>query len=339
VSTRPPSPAAPDPEAVATGLRVAMAATACVLVTESLHLDLGYMSVYVALNVLVVYPSTSFRHGAERLLGQVTGVAYGLTLVQLFRTIPPVFLLLLTIGQTAAFYVYLSRRPAYVSFLAGLFMPTVAYLGLTADPAAAVPTATALIAQVTLGVSAATLISVATGAKPAASIEAGGATLFPLRADLASQALMLSITSVGTMLVTLALGLPVIPTVASGVLLAATPGPRALGARAWQRILGVVFGGGYSIPAVWLLSRMSYLPLLLALLALGLFTAAYCARASAAYGYIGRQSGILVGTVMVSPTDDYGRADPAVQRFIGIMVALVISLAVQAVWEAVREKE
>jgi uncharacterized membrane protein YccC len=117
------------------------------------------------------------------------------------------------------------------------------------------------------------------------------------------------------------------------MMLGVTGDPVALRAKAWQRLLGVVFGGGYSIVAVLLLTRMPHLPLLLAFLALGMFGAACHTRASEAYSYVGLQAGIVVSMVLVSPTDDYGSADPALQRFVGVVVGTAVSLVVQLLWE------
>jgi hypothetical protein len=64
-----------------------------------------------------------------------------------------------------------------------------------------------------------------------------------------------------------------------------------------------------------------------------MFGAAYFARASATSSYIGLQAGMVVSMVLVSPTDDYGSADPALQRLIGIAVGMVVALGVQGLWK------
>lgn len=319
--------------AVTTGLRVAVASSVCILLGSAFHLDLVYMSVFSGLIVMAQYPFTSFQKGVERIIGRGAGIGFGLLLALGFRNLPLLFLVLLLTWQLAAFYLYASNRLAYTALQAGIFVPTVAYLGVLGEPDAAIHTAVAIFIQVVLGVGVAMLITWGTGAEHSVHIEAGGEPLLPLRPDWLSRSAMLTTSSVVTMFATLALELPVIPAVVSALILAMTTDAHALRLKAGQRVLGVVFGGTYSLAALLLLTRQSHFPLLLALTALGMFVAAYATRASAKYSYVGLQSGVVMAMVMVGPTDASGSPSPAVQRFIGILVGLVVSVTVHVLWE------
>lgn len=316
------------------GLRVAAATTLCVLLTELFHLHMGYLSVISAHIVMSQYQYTSFQKGVERIFGRVSGVWYGLLVVEFFHEKPFLFLGLMAAGQMAAGYLYASGRLNYAALQFGVFSPVVAEMGL-ADPASIVPTAQSIIWQVVLGVGAAILVNWLTGAEGPAFIETKGPPLWPLRGDWLSQGAMLATTAMTTMLASLLLELPVTPAMVSAMLLVIVPDLQALRRKAGQRALAVLIGGAYAFVGLFLLARLPHFGLLLALSFLAMFCAAYFTRASANYSYAALQTGFVIPMVLICTANELGSFAPAVQRFIGIGVGVLISMTVHYLWPVV----
>jgi uncharacterized membrane protein YccC len=214
----------------------------------------------------------------------------------------------------------------------------VAYVGLTSNPGAAVPTAVNILIQIILGVGAAMLVNWLTGAEHSLDIVTQGEPLLPVNLHWLSLAAMLTLTSLTTMFACLALDLPVIPATVSSLLLAMTTDLHALRIKAEQRALGVVLGGGYSFLALLVLGRLPHFPLLLAFLALGLFVAASITRGSARYSYVGLQAGIAIGMVLVGAGDTPGSIEIAVQRFLGVVIGVAASVTIHSLWDAAQPR-
>lgn len=326
----------PEPAAVATALRVMAATSLCLVIGQWLHLDLPYLSLFSAHIVMSQYTITSFQKGVERIVGRSLGVGYGLLLLALFREVPLVFLLLLIAWQIAAFYLYASGHLAYSAMQAGVFAPTVAQIGMTGDVVGAVSSGGSIMVQVILGVTAATLVNGLTGAENTITLDTRGQSLTPLRWDWISSSVMLTTMAMLTLFVTILLALPVVPTMVSAMILGMAPDTAALERKAEQRLLAVLGGGCYGFLGLLLLARIHSFGLLLTWNAFGMFLASYVTRASAKYSYVGLQTGLLLPMVLVGSSDDFGSMEPAVERFIGVILGSAVSFIVEILWPPVR---
>jgi uncharacterized membrane protein YccC len=319
------------PAAVALGLRIGVAATTCLVVTEWLHLQEAALSVYSTHLVMVQFPFSAFQKGVERIVGRVAGVLYGLALVQLFWPTPFLFVTLAVLGLLVVFYVYASGRLSYAALNGGLFVGVMAVTGITA-PATALPYAVGLIPQLVLGVGAALLVNWVTGAERTVAIVTTGEPLWPLRRDWLSVSAMLTTIQGVTVIVALALDLPALPTVISATMLGISPDLPSLFQKGWLRLLGGMFGGGLALAAMVLLVAMPYFPLLLALVFFGMFLAGYLTKASANYSYAFLQLGLVFPLVLISPTGGIGSIAKAVNRLVGVVVGLLVAELVSVLW-------
>ena len=142
--TAPPAPQPHPPTGHA--LRVALAATACLVVVELGRLQHGNLAVWTTHMVMSQYTFSIFQKGVERIVGRGLGIVAGLVVVTLFRDAPVVALLVESVLLLAFFYVYFAGRLAYTFLNAGLYVVAMFQIG-HANPAAAVPEAEGLFAQ------------------------------------------------------------------------------------------------------------------------------------------------------------------------------------------------
>jgi uncharacterized membrane protein YccC len=318
--------------AVSLGLRVGVAATTCLLVTEWFHLEQSSLSVYTAHLILAQFTFTAFQKGVERFVGRALGVVYGLVLVQLFLDTPFLYLLLMAAGQITACYFYLSGRLAYAALMAALFIGIMVALGLTA-PGTAVPYAANVIPQLFLGEAMAFLVNWVTGAERTLAIETKGQDLLPLRTDWLNTSVMLSTGQIAAMFATLLLDLPVLPTMVSALIVGIAPtAGQGMGKKALQRTWGAILGGGYAFGAMVLLALMPYFTLLLALVFVGMFLAAFGTKVSQSSSYVFLQMGLVLPMVLIAPSGGLGSISNAVQRLIGVGVGLLVAEAVFLLW-------
>jgi hypothetical protein len=325
-------PADASASAVSLGLRVAVAATVCLCVSEWLHLEQTALSVYTTHLVMVLFPISSFQKGFERLMGRGAGVVYGWLLIALFLDVPLLYLTLMFVGQVIACYVYLSGRLAYAALMAAIFIGVVAYFGLT-SPVVAWSYGWYVIIQVALGEVVAILVNFITGAERTLVIQVTGQPLLPLQPSWFNTAAMLSTGQVVTLFVTQWLDLPVLPTMITAVMLGVTPGgPQVRWMRARQRAAGAVFGGGYALGAMILLSALPFFALLAALTFLAMFISAYLAKASQKYSYIFLQTGLVIPMVLIGASGEIGLIDKAAQRWVGVWVGVFIGGLVSLLW-------
>lgn len=324
-----------EPEAVATGLRVMAASLICLLVGEWWHLDLIYMSLFSAHMVMSQYTFTSFQKGVERILGRVLGIGYGLLLIVLFRDVPLLFLSFLVAWQIALFYLNGSGHLAYMAMQAGIFAPTVAQIGMTGDSAGALRSGTAMLIQVILGVVSATVVNGLTGAENSMHVETKGQALTPLRLDWLSHSIMFTTMAMITLLVTMLLQLPVVPTMVSATIVGMALDPIAMRRKAFDRGLAVLLGGAYAFVGLLVLARVQSFALLLVWTTFGMFMAAYLTRMNGTHAYAGLQAGMVVPMVLVGSGNDFGAVLPAVERFVGVVIGSTISLTVEYLWPPV----
>ena len=73
-------------------------------------------------------------------------------------------------------------------------------------------------------------------------------------------------------------------------------------------------------------------PLLVALLFLGQFVAAYLTRTAGKYAYAGLQMGLVLPMLVVAPRTEFGSFAPAMQRLEGVLLGLVASVVVAGLW-------
>jgi hypothetical protein len=81
-----------------------------------------------------------------------------------------------------------------------------------------------------------------------------------------------------------------------------------------------------------LLSRLPHFFLLLALLFLGIFLAAYLTRVGDTYSYAGLQMGLVLPLVLVVPRPEFGSFTSVMQRLEGIVIAVAATLLVGGLW-------
>jgi hypothetical protein len=299
------------------------------------HLKQGSLSVYSTHLVLSKFAFTAFQQGVERIVGRLLGIFYGLLLVLFLREVPPLYLLLMALGQLASCYVYLSGRLAYAALNAALFIGAVVAIGLT-NPGNAVPYAWNVAVQLVLGVGVALLLNAVTGVERTVAIRAGGNPLWPLRADWLSKSAMLTVAQLGALLATVHLGLPVTPTMISAMTLGITPGgPGEVGKKGWLRVLGAVFGGGYAFLALALLVLMPCFPLLMALVFTGMFLAAYGTKVGGSLSYSFLQMGLVMPMVLIGSAEETASISTGLLRLVGIAVGLLIAEFVLLLWPQV----
>jgi uncharacterized membrane protein YccC len=319
-------------DAVSLGLRVGAASTACLVVAQWLDLQETALSVYTAHIIMVQYPFTSFQKGVERTFGRISGLLYGLVLVELFHGTPLLFLVLTAVGQVVCGYVYLSGRLAYTALMAAIFIGVVAATGL-GDPAAAAPYVANAIPQLLLGQVAALVVNALTGYEGTLTFEAGGKPLLPLRTDWLNAAFMLSAGQMAALFVTVQLGLPVTATMVSALIVGLAPaGGQSMTRKAALRALGAVYGGGYAAGAILLLNQVPAFWLLAALVFLGMFLAACWTKASRNHSYAFLQMGLVLCQVLIAPSGRIGTVDTAFQRLVGVVVGLTVAQAVSFAW-------
>jgi uncharacterized membrane protein YccC len=312
-------------------LRVALAAGVCLVLVERWDLKYGNLAVWTTHLVMAQYTFTIFQKGLERIIGRGLGVLAGLTIFTVCRNAPFLGLLLETLVLLPTFYVYFAGQLAYTFLNAGLFLAVVLEIG-HADPSAVGPDAGGMMLAIVLGVVVADLVSWLTGAEHDLRIQPGGSPLWPVRPDWLNHSLMLVVTVVLTQLLTRWLELPAQMAVVSVMILSITPDIQAALRKSELRLLGALLATVWSLGTFLILLRQPYFPLLVGLLFLGIFVAAYLTRVGADYSYAGLQMGLVLPLVLVVPLPDLGSLQSAMQRLEGIVVAMAATLVVGSLW-------
>jgi uncharacterized membrane protein YccC len=312
-------------------LRVATAAVVCLVLVEWAHLEHGNLAVWTTHMVMAQYSFTAFQKGLERILGRGLGILVGLVLWTLCRNTPVLGVVLMLLALEVFFYVYFSGRFAYTWLNAGLYLAAIVGIALS-HPERAVSEGLALFVAVVIGVVIADLVVWLSGAERDLSLKAGGSPLWPLRPSWLSHALMLTVTTALTQLATHLLDLPTSAALVSVMVLTVTPDLQGLLHKGELRVLGAFLGGIWGLGMFLILSRLPHLPLLAALLFLGMFLAAYLTRTGGTYSYAGLQMGLVLPLVVVVPPSDFGSLEGVFQRLEGIAAALGVSILVGGIW-------
>lgn len=312
-------------------LRVAVAASLCLIVVEWWHLEHGALAVFTTHMVMAQYPVTAFQKGVERLAGRGLGILVGLIILAVFQNTPLLGLLLKALALLTFFYVHFSGRLAYTFLNAGLYLAVIVEIG-HAEAAQAVPQAEGMFLAVVIGVVIATAVVWLAGSERDLRILPGGAPLFPLQSDRLQHSLMLVVMVLLTQLLTRWQGLPASAALVSVMMLTIAPDLPALIRKGELRLAGALMGAAWGFGAFALLAHVPRFPLLLALLFLGMFVAAYLTRTWAGNSYAGLQMGLVLPMVLVVPPSEFGTLASAFSRLEGILIALVVSVLVGGVW-------
>src|SRR5215472_18113324 len=120
------APPAPQPHSQTPhALRVALAATACLVVVELGRLQHGNLAVWTTHMVMSQYSFSIFQKGVERIVGRGLGILAGLVLVTLFPDAPALCLFVEALLLLAFAYVYFAGRLAYTFLNAGLYLAAI----------------------------------------------------------------------------------------------------------------------------------------------------------------------------------------------------------------------
>jgi uncharacterized membrane protein YgaE (UPF0421/DUF939 family) len=318
--------------AVGLALRVAVASSICLVISGWFQLSQPALSVYTAQLIMSLFPISSFQKGVERFLGRTLGILYGLFLIWYFLNVPFLYMALIIVGEIGACYVYLSGRLAYAALMAAIFVGVMGAIGAT-SPSTSWNYASYAILQLLIGEAVAYIVNYLTGVERTLAISTEGQPLWPLRVSWINTAAMLGFGQVATMLATLYLDLPVTATMISAMIIGITPGGlTAHWTKAWQRALGAGLGGLYVMASIVLLAHMPNFPLMVALVFLAMFLAAYFTKTSKKNSYVFLQMGMVVPMVLIGENVELGSIDKAIQRMIGVGVGLVVASFVSIIW-------
>jgi uncharacterized membrane protein YccC len=312
-------------------LRVAVAASLCLVLADWFRLEHGSQAVLTAHMVMAQYPYTVYQKGIERIIGRGSGILCALVLLTLGANAPVLAFVLKLLALLVFFYVYFSGRLAYTFLSAGLYLAVIVEVG-NANPAAAIPVGEELFLAIVIGVLMAIGVMWLTSAEHDLRIRSEGEPLLPLRGDFLSHSLMLVVTVALTQLATRLLDLPVGPALVSVTVLTVVPNLQALLRKGQLRIAGVVLAAVWGFASFLLLNYLPHFLLLLALLFLGMFVAAYITRVAGEHSYAGLQMGLVLPMILVVPPSQFSNLAPAVQRLEGIAAALVASVLVGCLW-------
>src|SRR5262245_23127639 len=155
---------AEEAAAVRLALRIAVTATACLIVSEWLELGQRALSVYSAHLAMVLFPYSAFQKTIERVSGRLLGVFYGLALVAFLGEARLLVLLLMMLGQLTFFYVYASGRLTYAALMGGLFSGVIVAIAITA-PGTATAFAISVAGQLILAAVMVILVNWVSGAE------------------------------------------------------------------------------------------------------------------------------------------------------------------------------
>jgi uncharacterized membrane protein len=229
------------------------------------------------------------------------------------------------------FYVYFSGRLAYTFLNAGLYLGVMVLIG-RAEPGALVPEGTAMFLAIVIGVLSADAVFWLTGAESDLHIHTEGQPLLPLRREWLHRCLMLVAAVYLTQLGCNWLELPVAKATVSVMILTTTPDLQSSLRKGELRLAGALLAALWALAGFVLLALSPHFAILVGLLCLGMFVAAYVTRASVPYGYVGLQMGLVLPLLLVVPASEFGSLIGARQRLEGILVALGASLVVGAIW-------
>ena len=224
------------------------------------------------------------------------------------------------------FYLHFSGRMAYTFLNAGLYLAVIVGIGV-ATPEAAAPEAQALFFAILLGVAIAEFFSWIAGEHDF-RINTGTGPVWPLEGNNIRHSLMLVLTVAITQFFTGILNLPTSAAVVSVMMLTVAPDLQSLMLKGRLRLLGAILAIAWAFVSWIILSRMPHFAILVVLLFLGMFLAAYITRASTQYSYAGLQMGLVIPMLVVVPPSHFESLAPGIQRVEGVFIAFFASLLV-----------
>jgi uncharacterized membrane protein YccC len=318
--------------AVALALRSATAMVFCLLVSGWLHLEEGFLSVFTAHVVNILYSQTPFQKGVERVVGRLLGV-FGCTLLfALFRQTPALCLALAVVVLMVLFYVQSAGWFAYGVLMAAVFSMNTVATGLTQPYGAVVHTLWPTVVQLLLGVFAAEAVNFLAGAERTVQLVPGGSPMLPLRGAWISRAARLTLTAFAAVFLAYSFGLPVNTTAVAAVILSTTADIQTMELKGALRIAAVVIGSLYCVGVLLLLSQVPSFGLLALLLFFGMFLGTYSAHVHTKYSYLGLQLGIVLGQVLVVPPDEVIDLKKAFLRLVGSLTGFAVAFVLQELW-------
>jgi uncharacterized membrane protein YgaE (UPF0421/DUF939 family) len=316
---------------VAAALRVALAAAVTLVLAEWWHLAHANLAVWTSYMVMVSVPFTSFQKGIERVVGRGLGVLAGLVIHALFPDRPLIQVILEAALIALAFYIYFAGRLAYTALNAGLYIAAILEVA-HADPDGALPYGKEVLLAVALGVIVADVVNWLTGAEHDLTITAGTAPLLPVNFDWLNRSLLLMVTAIVTQMASRWLDLPATQAVISVMVLTVSPDIQSLILKGELRLLGAFLGSGWSFASFVLLAQADHFTLLVALVFVGIFLAAYLSRVGGRYAYAGVQMGLVLPLVIVVDPSEFGSLHSSWQRLEGVLIALALSTVIAALW-------
>ena len=95
---------------------------------------------------------------------------------------------------------------------------------------------------------------------------------------------------------------------------------------------GALLAGAFVLAAMLLLTHMPYFSLLVALVFLAMFLAAYWTKTSKNNSYVFLQMGMVVPLVLIGENGELGSVVKAIDRMIGVAVGLMVASFVNLTW-------
>lgn len=328
--------ASPDPKSDARAaaypaLRTALACALTLLLGEYWELKHTNLATWTAFMVMAQYQFTSFQKGLERVLGRGLGILAGLLVATCFDGAFGLSLIFLTLLLIFCFYLYFSGHLAYTFLNAGLYAVLLFEIG-TRTPSTAWYEGQQMFLAIVLGVVISDVVIWLAGAERSLHIELGAAPLWPVQPDWLNQSVMLAVTVLITARIAGGLDFPVDDAAISVMLLTITPDIQSLLVKGELRVEGAVLASAFAMMTFFVLALEPYFSLLVGLLFLGIFVAAYLTRTGGFYSYAGLQMGLVLPMLVVAPPTEFGSLAGAVGRLEGILLAIVSSLVVGSFW-------
>ena len=318
-------------DATGQALLTAGATVVCLVLAEWLGLEHSDLAVWTTHLVMAQYGFTRFQKGLERVVGRGLGILAGLILTTWFHDTALLTLIVIAVLLTIFFYFYFAGRLAYTFLQAGLYLVATFQIG-HANPAAAVWAAEGLFIAIVFGVVVADVVTWLFGAERDLGIQFGQAPLWPVRGDWLNHSLMLAVTVLLTLLGAHAIGLSPTTAAISVLVLTVTPHMQAMILKGKLRLAGAFLAVGWAVATFLVVGLLPHLPLLAGMLFVGQFVAAYLTLTMGKYAYAGLQMGLVLPMLVVAPPEEFGRFAAAVQRLEGIVLGLLASVVVAALW-------
>jgi uncharacterized membrane protein YccC len=114
------------------------------------------------------------------------------------------------------------------------------------------------------------------------------------------------------------LGLPLVPTMSSTMIISAVADTAAAEWKAYLRALGASTGVLYSLPVLHLLAQVPAFGLLLGFVFLAVFCGQLVVRLTPTYAYFGQQFGMAVAIVLAGPPAEISDLSSGYQRLVGV---------------------